>query len=76
MAKDKGPPQTKQEMRDEAERLIQEALARGSVKVTTAKTLIVAKCGHCGTECRVMAEPGEKRAEFKCKGCGRKQLTL
>jgi peptide subunit release factor 1 (eRF1) len=66
----------KKAMAAETERLIQEALARGTVTVKQGKTRIEAKCGKCGAPNRVMAQPGETRVAFACKECGTKQTTL
>jgi hypothetical protein len=66
----------KKAMRDETERLIREAMQRGTVVVKQGKTRIEAKCGKCGAPNRVMAEPGTTRADFTCKECGHKQQTL
>lgn len=66
----------KKAMREEADRLIQEALARGKVTIKQGKTRIEAKCGKCGAPNRVMAPQGETRVPFTCKECGTKQQTL
>ncbi len=65
---------SKQAMREEAERLIKEAM--GKVVVTQGKTRIDAKCGKCGAPNRVTAAQGESRVAFACKECGHKQSTL
>jgi DNA-directed RNA polymerase subunit RPC12/RpoP len=65
----------KKAMRDESERLIREAMQRGTV-VKQGKTRIEAKCGKCAAPNRVMAEPGTTRAEFTCKECGHRQQTF
>ena len=67
---------SKQAMREEADRLIKEAMERKSVAVTQGKTRIEAKCGKCGAPNRVQAEAGETRVPFTCKECGHKQKTL
>jgi len=67
---------SKQEMRDETERLVREALERKSVTVKQGQTRIEAKCGKCGAPNRVSAAPGELRVAFTCKECGEKQKTL
>lgn len=67
---------TKQEMRDEAERLVKEAMERKNIAIKKGQTRIEAKCGKCGAPNRVLAAPGETRVEFKCKECGEKQKTL
>ena len=73
---EKGPAQSKQEMREEAERLIKEAMERKNLTVTQGKTRIDAKCGKCGGVNRVMVEPGQTRAKFTCKDCGHTQVSL
>jgi transposase-like protein len=67
---------SKQEMRDEAERLIKEALERKTVTIKRGQTRIEAKCGKCGAPNRVSAAPGQTRASFTCKECGTEQRTL
>jgi RNase P subunit RPR2 len=67
---------SKQAMREEAERLIQEALAKKAVTVKQGDTRIETKCGKCGAPARVTAAPGETRVAFTCKECGHKQKTL
>jgi RNase P subunit RPR2 len=66
---------SKESMREEAERLIKEALAR-NVTVKQGSTRIEAKCGKCGAPNRVSAEQGQVRVPFTCKECGQKQQTL
>jgi hypothetical protein len=70
------PPNSKEEMRLESERLIREALEKKSIQIKQGQTRIEAVCGKCGAPNRVMAAPGEKRVEFSCKACGHKQRTL
>ena len=67
---------SKQSMRDEAERLIKEAMERKTIAVKHGATRIEATCGKCGAANRVTAEPGETRVAFACKQCGTKQRTL
>ncbi|MBN8964496.1 MAG: hypothetical protein J0H89_03750 [Rhizobiales bacterium] len=67
---------SKQEMREEAERLIKEALERKTVTVKQGETRIETTCGKCGAKNRVSATPGQIRAPFTCKECGHKQVTL
>ena len=67
---------SKQEMRDEAERLVREALERKTVAVKQGNTRIEIKCGKCGAPNRVSAAPGETRVAYTCKECGDKQRTL
>lgn len=67
---------SKQQMREEAERLIREALERKTVTIKQGDTRIEAICGKCGAPNRVKAPMGETRAPFTCKECGHKQRTL
>ncbi len=67
---------SKQQMREEAERLVREAMERKSVTVKQGQTRIEAICGKCGAPNRVTAPPGQSRVEFACKECGAKQKTL
>jgi transposase-like protein len=67
---------SKQDMREEAERLVKEAMARKGVTVKQGDTRIETKCGKCGAPNRVTASPGQSRVEFKCKECGAEQRTL
>ncbi|HTV37506.1 MAG TPA: hypothetical protein VMF12_13820 [Xanthobacteraceae bacterium] len=67
---------SKQEMRDETERLVKEALERRNVTVKQGQTRIETKCGKCGAPNRVWAAPGEVRVPYTCKECGEKQKTL
>lgn len=66
----------KKVMREEAERLVREAMSQRSVKVKEGQTRFVSKCGKCGAENKVSAERGTSRASFTCKECGHKQMTL
>ncbi|WP_315838819.1 hypothetical protein [Bradyrhizobium prioriisuperbiae] len=67
---------SKQAMREEAERLMREAMERKSVVVKQGNTRIETKCGKCGAPNRVSAAKGETRVTFTCKECGHKQTTL
>ena len=67
---------SKQALRDEAERLVREAMERKAVVVKQGQTRIEAKCGKCGALNRVSAAAGEVRVEYTCKECGHKQKTL
>jgi len=67
---------SKEAMREEAERLVREAMARKSVTVKQGDTRIEATCGKCGVKNRVSAAPGQLRVPFTCKECGQKQTTL
>ncbi len=67
---------SKQAMREEADRLIREAMEKGSLKVTHGETRNEAVCRKCGAPNRVKAPMGQSRVEFTCKECGHKQRTL
>lgn len=67
---------SKQAMREEAERLVREAMERKTVTVKQGDTRIEAKCGKCGAPNRVSAAAGETRVQFTCKECGHKQKSL
>jgi hypothetical protein len=67
---------SKQEMRDEAERLVREAMERKTVTIKQGNTRIETKCGKCGAPNRVSATPGQTRVAYDCKECGAKQVTL
>jgi len=67
---------TKQQDREETERLIKEALERKAVTIKQGDTRIEATCGKCGAKNRVSAPPGHVRVPFTCKECGEKQKTL
>jgi RNase P subunit RPR2 len=67
---------SKQQMREETERLVREALERKSVTVKQGDTRIETRCGKCGAPNRVKASKGQTRVEFTCKECGAKQRTL
>jgi transcription elongation factor Elf1 len=67
---------SKEAMREEAERLIKEAMEKKSITVKQGDTRIEATCGKCGAKNRVSATPGQTRVQFACKECGQKQSTL
>jgi hypothetical protein len=67
---------SKQAMRDEADRLIREAMERKTLTVKQGKTRIEAKCGKCGAPNRLSVDSGQVRVPFKCKECGLEQKTL
>ncbi len=76
MIRDDAGGMSKQAMREEADRLIREAMARKTVVVKQGNTRIEAVCGKCGAPNRLHAEKGERRVKFACKECGHKQETL
>jgi DNA-directed RNA polymerase subunit RPC12/RpoP len=67
---------SKESMREEAERLIREAMERKAIVVKQGNTRIETKCGKCGAPNRISAEKGATRVKFACKECGHKQETL
>jgi predicted RNA-binding Zn-ribbon protein involved in translation (DUF1610 family) len=67
---------SKQAMRDEAERLVREAMEKKSISIKKGETRIEAKCGKCGVVNKVSMAPGETRAKYKCKECGHQQNAL
>jgi DNA-directed RNA polymerase subunit RPC12/RpoP len=67
---------SKQAMREEAERLVKEAMERKTVTITQGETRIEAICGKCGKPNRVKGALGQTRLEYACKECGHKQRTL
>ena len=66
----------KQAMREEAERLIRETMAKKALTIKQGNTRIETTCGKCGTPNRLQAEKGATRVKFACKQCGHKQETL
>jgi transposase-like protein len=73
--KPQAPAMSKEAMREEAERLVREAMAR-NVTITQGKTRLDVKCSKCGAPNRVSAEVDQGRVEFACKKCGYTQKTL
>jgi DNA-directed RNA polymerase subunit RPC12/RpoP len=67
---------SKQSLREEAERMIREAMEKNTVVVKQGNTRIEAVCGKCGAPNRVQAAKGQTRVKFACKNCGHKQETL
>jgi DNA-directed RNA polymerase subunit M/transcription elongation factor TFIIS len=70
------PDMSKQEMRDETERLVKEALERKALTIKRGKTRIESKCRKCGAPNRVSADHGQTRVPYTCKECGEKQMTF
>jgi hypothetical protein len=66
----------KQAMREEAERLIREAMAKKPIVVKQGDTRIQATCGKCGAANKVTAAKGVSRVKFTCKECGHQQETI
>ena len=66
----------KQAMREEAERLIREAMAKKPIVVKQGDTRINATCGKCGAVNKVTAAKGTSRVKFACKECGHQQTTI
>ena len=66
---------SKEAMREESKRLVEEAMAR-NVPITRGKTHMEVKCIKCSGPNRVMVEAGQSRVPYTCKYCGLKQTTL
>jgi hypothetical protein len=66
----------KRAMREEAERLIREAMQRKPIVVKQGDTRITATCGKCGAVNKVSAAKGVSRVKFTCKECGHQQATI
>jgi transcription elongation factor Elf1 len=66
----------KKAMREEADRLMREAMAKKSVTVKQGDTRILAICGKCGAPNKTKAPKGVARVKFTCKECGATQATL
>jgi DNA-directed RNA polymerase subunit M/transcription elongation factor TFIIS len=66
----------KQKLREETERLVQEALQRKGVTIEKLKTRIDVVCGKCGFRSHVLTETESRRVSFKCKECGHSQNTI
>jgi predicted RNA-binding Zn-ribbon protein involved in translation (DUF1610 family) len=67
---------SKQQSREELDRLVKEALERKSVTVTKVDGRREEICGKCGASNRVKIPVGETRVTYKCKECGQEQKTL
>lgn len=67
---------SKQTMREEAERLIREAMEKKSLEIKQGNTRIEAVCGKCGAPNRLSAQKGEARVKFTCKQCDHVQFSL
>ncbi|CAL8981336.1 hypothetical protein GJ689_03390 [Rhodoplanes serenus] len=67
---------SKQEMREETERLVREAIERRGLTITQGETRIEAVCGKCGGKTRVSLPKGKTRTRYTCKECGHAQETL
>lgn len=63
-------------MREQAERLVREAMEKKNLVVKQGDTRIEATCGKCGAPNRVKAAKGETRVSYACKECGQQQATL
>ena len=67
---------SKQAMREEAERLIRETMAKKALVIKQGNTRIEAICGKCGAPNRVQAEKGATRVKYVCQHCGDQQVTM
>jgi phage FluMu protein Com len=68
--------QSKQQSREELDRLVKEALERGSIAVTKVDGRREDKCGKCGAVNRVKIPVGQTRVTYACKECGHEQKTM
>lgn len=66
----------KQKLREETERLVQEAMQRKGVTIEKLKTRIDVTCGKCGHRGHILAPAESRRVPFKCKECGHSQTSL
>jgi hypothetical protein len=67
---------SKQEWREETDRLIKEALDRKSVTIQKVEGRREERCGKCGAPNRVKMPVGQVRVDYKCKECGHEQRTM
>jgi predicted RNA-binding Zn-ribbon protein involved in translation (DUF1610 family) len=67
---------SKQEMREQSERLVKEATERKSITIKKGETRIDARCGKCGAVNRISAVSGQLRVPFICKECGQEQKSF
>ncbi len=67
---------SKQQSRAELDRLVKEALERGSVSVTKVDGRREEKCGKCGAPNRVKIPVGQIRVTYECNECGAQQKTM
>jgi hypothetical protein len=68
--------QSKQESREELDRLVKQALEKGSVLVTKVDGRREETCGKCGAPNRVKIPVGQRRVTYTCKECGQEQKTM
>lgn len=67
---------SKQEMREEAARLVREAMEKKTIAIKKGDTRIETKCGKCGAPNRVSFAPGDTSKKYRCKECGHQQTAL
>jgi hypothetical protein len=67
---------SKQQKREETDRLIKEALERKTVSITKVDGRREEKCGKCGAPNRVKIPIGQIRVDYTCKECGAEQRTM
>ena len=67
---------SKQQNREELDRLVREALERKSVSVTKVDGRREETCGKCGAANRVKIPVGQTRVTYSCKECGHEQKTV
>ena len=58
---------SKQSMREEAERLVREAMEKRTLAIKQGNTRIEAICGKCGGANRLSAEKGARRVKLDRK---------
>ncbi len=68
--------QSKQEIREQTDRLVKEALERKLVSVTKVDARRDEKCGKCGAPNRVEFPAGQIQVTYKCQWCGQQQKTI
>jgi transcription elongation factor Elf1 len=68
--------QSKQQSREELDRLVKEALERKAVTVKKVDGRRQETCGKCGAPNRVTIPTGAGRVTYKCKECGHEQRTM
>jgi hypothetical protein len=66
----------KKQLREETERLVQEALQRKGVKIERLETRIPLNCGKCGYRSHGLFPANSTRVTFTCKECGHTQTTI
>jgi hypothetical protein len=68
--------ETREQMREETERLVKEAMEHKAIAIKRGRTRIESKCAKCGALNRVSAAQGQVRVPYTCRQCGEKQRTF